>query len=125
MAIPNPENPLAHVGAAGDLFKMPLLTKSYTASASASIDDLGHLVCMNSGSGLNYTVNQDSAMERPLPLNTPILLLNEGAGLITLVAGSGVTITSFKGLVSAGQGAIITLLKRGANTYFAFGDLTT
>lgn len=118
-------NEIGFDGLVSDLYTMPIVPTTYTASVNASRDDVGRVVFMNSGSALSYTVLQDSAMTRPIPNNSMIVLCQEGAGLLTLVQGSGVTITSIDGLVSRGAGAFIMLLKRSATTWIATGDLTT
>jgi len=61
----------------------------------------------------------------PIVVGTWITVVQRGAGLTTIVPGSGVTIHSLLGLDSAGQYSEIRLLKVATNEWYAFGDLTT
>ena len=77
---------------------------------------------MNVGSANNLTVppNADVAF----PVGTQILITQIGAGLTSVVAGSGVTIQSKGGnLDLGGQYSGATLIKRATNTWILIGDL--
>lgn len=84
--------------------------------------DKGKLIEMNNASPNTLTVppNTDVAF----PVGSEIHWVQRGAGLTTLVAGSGVTVNSFDGiLTSLGQYAGGTLKKRGTNSWYALGGL--
>jgi hypothetical protein len=87
--------------------------------------DVGKLLYSAGGSAINYTIPPDSIAE-PFRRGNTIVIVNEGAGLVTLVAGAGVTINSAPGLISGGQFAVFGLRKTStANTWIAFGNLTS
>ena len=61
------------------------------------------------------------------PINTTIPIANDGAGVLTLVEGTDVTINPPPGrtLESLGQGAFIWLRQTATNIWRAYGDLVT
>lgn len=94
------------------------------ASYQLVLDDRDKLVEMNVGSANNLTVPPNSTIA--FPINTEILISQYGAGQTTIVAGSGVTIRSAGGALKlASQYSGATLIKRGTNEWYLFGDITT
>ena len=81
------------------------------------------LIENTSGSATTVTVPADSTTN--FAIGTLIHLSQEGAGQVTLSPAGGVTLNSRPGLKSAGQYAMFTVWKRAANSWRAFGDLTT
>jgi hypothetical protein len=59
------------------------------------------------------------------PVGTTIDILQTNSGQTTIVAGNGVVVTGTPGLKIRTQWSIVTILKRNANTWVVFGDLTT
>lgn len=91
---------------------------SYTLVAS----DLGKLVEVSSGSSCNLTIPTDSVA---FTTGDRIDIIQTGAGQVTLVPTSGVTLNTDSGkrkLLS--QWAACTLIKRGPNSWVAIGNLT-
>ncbi len=113
-----PGAPLDNAGSIADLYRAKLDTVTKTASATVSIEDFGKVVYMQSGSAISYTVNQDSTLVAPPANDTMMLLVQDGAGALTLVAGSGVTILPADQLELTGQGQTRALWRRGANSYY-------
>lgn len=94
-----------------------------TASYTLVLTDGFKTVEMNVGSANNLTVppNADVAF----PVGTMIDPVQIGAGQTTVVAGSGVTISSKGGnLKLTGQWSGATLYKRATNTWVLIGDLS-
>ena len=58
------------------------------------------------------------------PVGTTIDILQTGAGQTTIQAGSGVVLNFTPGQKLRFQWSIATILKRDANTWLLFGDLT-
>ena len=83
------------------------------ADAVAATND--NVVYMNSAVAHNFTLNTMPAQ----PLNKLIEVVPIGTGTVTIVAGSGVTITG--ALTSRGQGKPISLIQRSLNTWVAIG----
>lgn len=68
------------------------------------------------------TVQQDSVIN--FPIGTSIDIIQAGVGQTTVVAASGVTINATPGTQLRQQWSVASLLKRDANTWLLFGDLT-
>lgn len=95
-------------------------TGSYTLQAS-------DLTSINAGDNLMIEMDVAGANNLTVPLNatvafpigTQILVKQVGAGLTTVVATGGVTITSSSGsLDSPGQNSLMALIKKGTNTWY-------
>lgn len=90
---------LAEVGRAQDLFTLPLRAPNiYTTNTVASLEDVGVIVLPTSGSAISYTIQRASSMARPIPLYQGLIVAQGGAGALSVVGGTGVTING----VSAG-----------------------
>jgi hypothetical protein len=86
--------------------------------------DTGKLVEMNVASANNLTVPANSA--QPFSTGAQVLVTQYGAGQITFVADTGVTIRSLGGaLKSNGQYSAQALVKIGTNEWDLFGNITT
>ena len=86
------------------------------------LSDLGKLVEVSSGSSCNLTIPTDSVA---FTTGDRIDIIQTGAGQVTLVTTSGVTLNTDSGkrkLLS--QWAACTLIKRGSNSWVAIGNLT-
>lgn len=110
--------PLDNAGSIADLYRAKLDVLPLTASAVASADHFGKVLYLASGSAISYTVNQDSTMVGPPATDTAVILFQDGAGALTVVAGSGVTILPADQLELTGQGQSRALIRRGANSYY-------
>jgi hypothetical protein len=94
-----------------------------TASRSAVLTDIFGYVRSTSASAITFTIEPDSTTD--FRLGAEITVRQQGAGLITLAAGSGVTInlpvngTLFLG----GEGATVTLKKAAANEWDLMGQV--
>jgi hypothetical protein len=95
-----------------------------TASYTLAIGDAWMGLIMNSATAVNVTVPPNSSVA--FQVGTIIPWYGLGAGLITFVAGAGVTLETRAGgtLVSAVQRASGGLWQRAANTWVVSGDLT-
>ncbi len=87
-----------------------------TAYTLALTDQAG-AVSMNNASANNLTIPPNSSV--PLPLGTPILVIQKGAGLTTLVAGAGVTTEGI--LVSNGRFTSLGLIQTEIDTWAITG----
>ena len=82
---------------------------------------LGFLVRMTSASASTVTVT--AANTADFPIKGVITIRRAGAGSVTIVAGSGVTINTAETLVLRKQGSAIQLIKVGENVWDLFGDV--
>jgi hypothetical protein len=102
-------------GASKDL-TLDRKTASYTLVAS----DNNKLIEMNVGSANNVTINNSV-----FTAGNQILVSQYGAGQVTFVAGSGVTLRSPSGkLKLTGQYSLATIIAISASEFYISGDLT-
>jgi 3D (Asp-Asp-Asp) domain-containing protein len=98
--------------------------KTVTTSYTLILGDTGTVVEVNAASAVNVTVPPNSSVV--FPVGAMVQLRQYGAGQITVVAGSGVTIRSRDGdLKLTGQYSEAVLTKRATNEWILSGDLTT
>ncbi len=114
---------LNEIGRAQDLFGLPLkLPNIYTTNTIASLEDLGVIVLPTSGSAISYTIQRASSMTRPIPVNQALIVAQGGAGAVSIIGGTGVTING----VSAGTvtfsaiAEIACFWQYAADTWLAF-----
>jgi hypothetical protein len=101
--------------------------RSVVASAGTSVSTAaGHaenIVELSNAGAITYTVNPDSSYNAPI--GTEIVLVQAGAGQVTIVAGAGVTLrkpASFNAKTLE-QHASVVLYKTAANTWRLGGIL--
>ena len=82
------------------------------------------MVELNFSGGNNVIIPTNAA--QAFPIGTQIILSQYGAGQVTVVPDTGVTLRSSGGKTkTAAQYAMATLIKRGTNEGYLAGDLTT
>ena len=94
--------------------------ENYTIS---SLDDRDSILETRMLVSNTITVQQDEQIN--FPIGTTIDLVQAGVGQTTIVASAGVSINATPGMQMRQQWSVATLLKRDANTWLLFGDLTT
>ena len=94
-------------------------TASYTLD-SLSLRD-GIIEVANT-SATTITIPADSSVD--YPIGSSIDIIQTSTGQVTIAAGAGVTVNSTPGLKLRTQWSSATLLKRAANTWIVYGDLT-
>ena len=105
---------------------VPSLTKinkkflNYTLSAGDERDTMIEMH-LNTANTLTIPVDRSSLT---FPVGTTIDILQAGSGQTIVVAAEGVIINFTPGLKIRSQWSIATILKRDANTWVVFGDLT-
>jgi nitrogen fixation protein len=86
--------------------------------------DNSKFIELNFSSGNNIIIPTNTA--QPFPIGAQIILSQYGAGQVTVVPDTGVTLRSSGGKTkTAAQYAMATLIKRGTNEWYLAGDLTT
>ena len=109
----------------------------YTGSAWS--DFAGATPAVSEQTGTTYTINDGDAqttvfvnnatgttvtIDDELQVGERIDFVQKGAGAITFVAGSGVTLNSLDSLLdTAGRYSAVTVIKEAANTYYLIGNL--
>lgn len=101
----------------GSMGNVATATDDYTAA----LDDAGGLVIVTKASGVNFTVPPEATVA--WPAGSVLTVAQGGAGAVTVVAGSGVTINKKGGqtLITGGQHETIRLIKTGTNTWVVDG----
>ena len=97
---------------------------SYSINYELVLFDNGWLIEMNKATPIQLKVPTNA--NEPFPIGSQILVSQYGAGQVTIVGDTGVTIRSNGGKTkTSGQYAMATLIKRGTNEWYLAGDLTT
>lgn len=95
-----------------------------TSQYTLVVGDNYKLIELNFSAGNNVIIPTNAA--QPFPIGTQIILSQYGAGQVTVVPDTGVTLRSSGGKTkTAAQYAMATLIKRGTNEWYLAGDLTT
>jgi hypothetical protein len=99
------------------------LINAQTASYTLVAADKDKMVEMGVGSANTLTVPLNSTIA--YPIGTKITVVQTGTGQTTITPATvGVTINGTPGLKLRAQWSAVTLVKRGTDTWVAFGDLT-
>jgi hypothetical protein len=86
--------------------------------------DNSKFIELNFSGGNNIIIPTNTA--QPFPIGAQIILSQYGAGQVTVVADTGVTLRSSGGKTkTSAQYAMATLIKRGTNEWYLAGDITT
>jgi hypothetical protein len=105
---------------------VPSRTPIVQKTASYSLSTLTHrdsLIEVSSTDATTVTIPEDSTVNYPIGTTLDILQTNTGQVTIAPVSGS-VTVNATPGLKLRTRWSSCTLLKRAANTWVVFGDLT-
>ena len=86
------------------------------------LSDRGGLVTLSNASPITLTVPTNASVA--FAVGTQIGLLQTGAGQVTVVGGSGVTVNATPGLKLRAQWSIASLIKLDTNTWTLAGDVT-
>jgi len=92
-----------------------------TAAYTFVLADRGKLVTVSNGSAVNCTVPPNSSVA--YAVGTSIMVAQTGAGQVTMVAGSGVTLRSSPGLKLRAQYSSCTCTKIATDEWLLTGDL--
>jgi hypothetical protein len=100
---------------------------TYTVTDIAGGSDAGKLITASNASPITISIPTDATANANFPIGTQILVMQLGAGQVTVSAvTSGTTAVNGKnGLKTSGQYAIISLIKVAANSWIVGGDATT
>lgn len=85
------------------------------------LGDASKLVSIDNASAITLTVPTNASVA--IPVNTQIIVRQQGAGIITITPASGVTINNYGGLRTLGQHAVAVLIKIDTNTWLCHGML--
>jgi hypothetical protein len=88
-----------------------------------ALTDAGRLITLSNASAIAVTIAADATTD--FPVGTQLLLMQLGAGQVTVSGAVGVTVISRSGTKTAGQYALISLIKVAANQWVVGGDATT
>ena len=94
-------------------------TASYTLSTLTHRDSM---IEVSSTSGTTITIPAESSVN--YPVGTTIDILQTNTGQVTIAGAGGVTVNATPGLKLRTRWSSATLMKRAADTWVVFGDLT-
>lgn len=98
---------------------MSVAINSQTAAYTLTASDKSKMVIVTSSSTANVTVPPSVFSQGDV-----VYISRLGTGALSLVAGSGVTISASPGLVLRAQNSVGAILCTGSNTFIATGDLS-
>ena len=104
---------------------VPSITPIAQKTASYTLSDLAErdtLIEIASSSATTLTIPADSSVN--YPVGTTLDILQTSTGQVTIAGAGGVTVNATPGLKLRTQWSSATLLKRAANTWVVYGDLT-
>jgi hypothetical protein len=115
----------ANTASSAAALKAPLIgpvINSQADSYTLVLTDAGKTVVMTKGSANNLTVPPYSSVA--FAVNTRVDVLQNGAGKVTIVAGSGVTINSKGAVLSIGAQYVgVTLINTAQDAWTLVGDI--
>ena len=107
-----------------DTTTLDLELNARTASYTLVISDNYKLVTISNAGAVDLTVPPNSSV--PFPIGANITIVGIGAGQVTVVEGSGVTINSADGALKLRlQYSTGTLIKIATDTWLLIGDIST
>jgi hypothetical protein len=106
--------PTGSQGPSGTTYDVVTLTGSTTLTSSHTTKYL----VVDSASNVNLTVPASASYDA----NAEFVIEQRGAGAVTIVAASGVTINTSETLISGGQYAVIGLKRTASNVYTLTGE---
>ncbi len=101
---------------------IPVEISLKSTSYSLTTSDANKLIEMNSSSANTVTIPSNSTAA--IPVGTRVEVVRRGTGSTQILAAGGVTIRSLVGTYISGQYGCATLVKRAANEWYVFGDLS-
>ena len=113
---------LTQVSASTSYAAKSLTINAQVASYTLVIADAGKQVEISSATGVTLTVPTNAVAA--FPIGTTIIIVQTGAGQITVAGSAGVTVNATPGLKMYGQWSTALLLKRATDTWLLSGDLS-
>ena len=104
---------------------VPSRTPIVQKTASYELSTLTHrdsLIEVSSASATTLTIPLDATVN--YPVGTTVDILQTNTGQVTIAGAAGVTVNSTPGLKLRTRWSSATLMKRAANTWVVYGDLT-
>ena len=104
---------------------VPSITTITQKTASYTLSDLAErdtLIEIASSSATTLTIPADSSVN--YPVGTTLDILQTSTGQVTIAGAGGVTVNATPGLKLRTQWSSATLMKRAANTWVVYGDLS-
>ena len=112
-----------NVGDTGSNGPASMIINLQTASYTLAIEDLNvALVAMSVAGANDLTIPPNTTVG--FPIGAQIMLVQDGVGTTTIVAGAGVTILSFGSFLNmAGQYAGVTMIQKELNVWYLIGNI--
>ena len=102
----------------------PVISTQEGTSFTLVANNANNAVLFSAAAAVAVMIPANSSV--PFPLQTQIVLIQSGAGQLTVQGAAGVTLQSSGGKTKSGaQYAILTLFKVATDTWILGGDITT
>lgn len=101
----------------------PSINAQTGTTYTLQFSDFHKWVSLSNAGAITVTIPPNSTT--PYPIGTEIEGHQEGVGQVTIVGGSGVTVTGSPGLKTADRYSVFGIKKMGTNTWLAYGRLAT
>lgn len=98
------------------------ITTSASSTYTLSLADNNDLLEFTSSSAITVSIPTEAVAN--FPIGSSLSILQAGTGQITVSPASGVTLNGTPGFKSRARWSLITLIKRGSNSWLIAGDLT-
>lgn len=103
----------------------PLKFNLQSGSYTLAYVDEGKMVEMSSSTNVVLTVTVPTNAAVPFPVGTEITIMQAGTGSTDIVGDTGVTVNSYLSYNTLpGQNAAASIVKRGTNSWYLFGNIT-
>ena len=106
-------------------YALPVLLQNQQTGTSYTLvigDASNRLVELSNAASITVTVPLNSSVA--FPIGSQVMLLQTGAGQVTVAGAGGVTVNSNPGLKLRAQWSSATLIKRATDTWVLVGDTT-
>jgi hypothetical protein len=108
-------------GATGPAGPGDVSFQEYTDSAILALADAHKMIQANKATAMNITVPPSGDVA--FNIGTSIAIIQLGAGQVTIVAGSGVTLRNASTLKTRAQYSVLSLTKAATDTWYVAGDM--
>lgn len=108
--------------AQGNVAPLAVTLNQQVASYTLVLSDAGKQVEISNASGTTLTVPTNATAA--FPIGTSIIIVQTGAGQVTVAGAGGVTVNATPGLKLFAQWSVAVLVKRATDTWLLAGDLS-
>lgn len=98
----------------------PVVINDATTTRTLSLTESNAMVVFSNAGAITVTVPPNASVA--IPIGYLCGVMQNGAGVITVVGGAGVTVTSSRSLITSGTGSSLTMMKIATDEWLLVGD---